>query len=162
MRTYGCSNLHDNYRMSGLSDDEINALHEALEDEYKAWATYDQVIEDFGPVRPFINIRESESRHIDALLQIFRDYRLTAPANTWVGKVPRYESVESACAAAVQGEIENAELYQRIISGSERTQILTVFRNLHDASQHRHLPAFRRCLRRNRHRQARDERGWVE
>ena len=29
---------------------EIEALHDALDDEYKAWATYDQVITDFGAV----------------------------------------------------------------------------------------------------------------
>ena len=92
--------------MSNLSKDEISALHDALDDEYKAWATYDQVIQDFGSIRPFINIRESESRYIDALLQIFRDYELIPPDNNWVGKVPRFESVKSACAAAVQGEIE--------------------------------------------------------
>ena len=35
---------------------EIDTLLEALDDEYMAWAIYDQVISDFGEVRPFINI----------------------------------------------------------------------------------------------------------
>jgi len=139
-----------------LSTSEINALHEALDDEYKAWATYDQVIQDFGPIRPFINIREAESRHIDALHRVYSDYGLMPPDNTWVGKVSRYDSVESACASAVQAEIENADLYERIMPSTERPQILSVFRNLHDASQQRHLPAFRRCLQRNRQRNSPD------
>jgi hypothetical protein len=38
--------------MAGPSDTEIAALHEALDDEYRAWATYDQVIADHGAVQP--------------------------------------------------------------------------------------------------------------
>jgi hypothetical protein len=132
-----------------LSTKEISALHEALDDEYKAWATYDQVIDDFGPIRPFINIRDAESRHIDALLQIFNDYDLTAPSNNWVGRVPRYEDVQAACAAGVEAEIENGELYGRIIESTAQPDILAVYSNLRDASQERHLPAFQRCLERS-------------
>lgn len=98
--------------MSCLSESEVNALKEALDDEFKALATYDRVIADFGPTRPFLNIRDSEARHIDTLLGVFRNYGLTPPKNSW-------------------------------------PDILTVFRSLHDASQQRHLPAFRRCLQRN-------------
>lgn len=132
--------------MQRLSQEEIGAIHEALEDEYKSWATYDLVIKDFGEVRPFINIRDAEARHIDALLEIFSDYGVTPPANTWIGKAPRYESIHSACAAAVEAEIENGELYERIMRSTQRTDILNVFRNLCDASQQRHLPAFQRCM----------------
>jgi hypothetical protein len=53
--------------MPVLNDTEVRALQEALDDEYRAWATYDQVIHDFGNERPFINIREAEARHIEAL-----------------------------------------------------------------------------------------------
>ncbi len=35
-----------------LSAQELEALGEALEDEYKSWATYNQVIEDFGSGKP--------------------------------------------------------------------------------------------------------------
>ncbi|MBI2226155.1 MAG: hypothetical protein HYU44_14665 [Betaproteobacteria bacterium] len=34
--------------MSTLAQAEIRALNEALDDEYRSWATYDQVIADFG------------------------------------------------------------------------------------------------------------------
>ena len=34
--------------MSNLIEIEIRALNEALDDEYRSWATYDQVIADFG------------------------------------------------------------------------------------------------------------------
>ena len=53
--------------MNNLTETEIRALNEALDDEYRAFATYDQVLADFGEVPPFSNIREAEGRHIEAL-----------------------------------------------------------------------------------------------
>jgi hypothetical protein len=138
----------DNQNMGRLSTIEVDALLEALDDEYKAWATYDGVIRDFGSIRPFINIRDAEGRHIDALLGVFHRYELTPPGNVWAGKAPHFDSVRSACAAAVQGEIENAALYERLLQSTDRPDILGVYRNLMDASQQRHLPAFQRCLNR--------------
>ena len=38
--------------MIELSSSEISALDDALNDEYQAWATYDQLIADFGDVMP--------------------------------------------------------------------------------------------------------------
>ena len=39
--------------MNSIPDDiKLRALQDALEDEYKAHTTYDQVIHDLGPVRP--------------------------------------------------------------------------------------------------------------
>ena len=57
--------------MNPLTEAEIHALNEALDDEYLAWATYDQVIADFGEMPPFSNIREAEARHIEALCTLF-------------------------------------------------------------------------------------------
>jgi len=136
--------------MTTLNRIETTALHEALDDEYHAWAIYDQVIHDFGLVRPFSNIRDAEARHIDALLAVFDKYDLTPPPNPWPGKVDRYPSMRDACAAAVEAEIANAALYERLMASTGRSDILAVFRNLRDASQERHLPAFRRCVERRR------------
>jgi len=135
-------------QINPLSALEIHALHEALEDEYRAWATYDQVIADFGDVRPFNNIRNAEARHIEALRVLFARYALPAPANTWPGRVARYASLQAACEAGVAGEIENGALYERLLASTQRPDILRVFRHLQDASQQRHLPAFRRCVER--------------
>lgn len=136
--------------MTTLNEIEAAALHEALNDEYHAWATYDQVIQDFGLVRPFSNIRNAEARHIGALLHLFERYGAAPPPNPWPGKVERYPSLCDACTAAVEAEIANATLYERLLASTERSDILIVFRNLRDASQERHLPAFRRCAERRR------------
>ncbi|WP_404355675.1 DUF2202 domain-containing protein [Methylotuvimicrobium sp. KM1] len=132
--------------MNRLTETEIAALNEALDDEYRALAIYDQVIADFGDVPPFSNIRDAESRHIEALSTLFSRYGLTIPENPWLGKVERYTSLQEACEAGVAAEIANAEIYERLIQATERPDILTVFRNLRDASQQRHLPAFQRCV----------------
>jgi len=134
--------------MSTLDESEISALHAALDDEYQAWATYDQVIRDFGLVRPFSNIRDAEARHIDALLGLFERYGVPVPTNPWPGRVERYPSLHEACVAAVAAEIANAALYQRLLASTTRPDILAVFGNLQEASQQRHLRAFQRCVER--------------
>jgi hypothetical protein len=134
--------------MGPLKDSEVRALEEALDDEYRAWATYDQVIADFGEVRPFSNIREAEARHIEALGVLYARYNLAVPQNPWPGKVTRYASLQEACAAGVAAEIENGALYERLLASTQRPDILTVYRNLQAASQERHLPAFQRCVER--------------
>ena len=130
-----------------LSPDEIEALREALEDEYQAWSTYDRVIRDFGEVRPFTNIREAEQRHIDALLDLFERYGLSAPDNTWPDRVARYGSLLEACEAGRDAEIANDAMYDRLMAKVSRPDIRDVFRNLRAASE-RHLQAFRRCVER--------------
>lgn len=131
--------------MDRLNTAEIEALRLALDDEYLAWTTYDQVLNDFGDVRPFANIVGAEARHIGALKRIFERYGVPIPPNPWPGRVPRYDTVHDACVAAVRAEIENGALYDRLIASTAKADILEVFRNLRDASQERHLPAFQRC-----------------
>ncbi len=131
--------------MNVLTSAEIEALKTALDDEYRAYATYDQIIADFGEVRPFSNIRDAEARHIAALCGLFTRYGLTVPENPWPGKVERYNSLNDACEAGVAAEIANSEIYDRLMQATQRPDILTVFGNLRDASQQNHLPAFRRC-----------------
>lgn len=77
--------------MNDLSEAEIHALNEALDDEYRAWATYDQVIADFG----------------------------------------------------------NGEMYDRLLKVIQHQNIVAVLCNLQEASQQRHLAAFRRCAQRS-------------
>ncbi|WP_291010671.1 hypothetical protein [Hydrogenophaga sp.] len=131
--------------MNELTPAEVQALHEALDDEYHSWTTYDQVITDFGELRPFANIRAAEARHIGALTGLFVRYGLPLPANTWPGRAPRYASMQAACEAAVAAEIANGEMYERLLTMTKRSDILNVLRNLQAASQQRHLPAFQRC-----------------
>lgn len=133
--------------MIELSENEIEVLTEALNDECRAWATYDQVIRDFGAMRPFTNIRDAEARHIEALHTLFIRNGLTVPENPWPGKVEHYASPQAACEAGIAAETANGEMYDRLLGATQRPEILTVLRNLQEVSQQRHLPAFQRCAR---------------
>lgn len=124
------------------------ALDEALDDEYKAMATYETAIAAFGPIRPFVNIVEAERRHANALLCLYETYGLEPHPNRWRGKIPRPTDVASACQAAVQAEVENAEMYDRLIASVTQEDVRAVFRALRAASQENHLSAFRRCVAR--------------
>ncbi|MGJ0452977.1 MAG: ferritin-like domain-containing protein [Methylocystis sp.] len=126
----------------------IEALSEALDDEYKARATYRKVIERFGPVRPFVNIVEAEDRHVAAFLAQFRRLGATPPEDTWAPRVKAPESVEQACTDAVQAEIENDAMYSRLLEQVTDAQAHSVMLRLQDASRNQHLPAFRRCVER--------------
>ncbi|MCC3305892.1 ferritin-like domain-containing protein [Sneathiella sp. HT1-7] len=132
-----------------MSEQLQKILDEALEDEYKARATYAAIIKAFGPVKPFVNIVESEGRHAAALLQQYQRLGLKPPHNSWAAhdtKVPA--TLREACEEAIAAEIENAEMYERLLKATEDATLHDVLSNLRDSSQTRHLPAFRRCLER--------------
>jgi hypothetical protein len=129
-----------------LSEAEVHGLLLALNDEYRAWAIYDQVLIDFGvDTRPFSNIRGSEAHHIDTLISLFVAYDITVPENLWIGNAPSFDSVPDACAAGVGAEIENAALYDELFTSTEREDIITVYEALQWASLDKHLPAFENC-----------------
>ncbi|MCB0377910.1 MAG: DUF2202 domain-containing protein [Bdellovibrionales bacterium] len=134
--------------MTSYAIDNPRALKMALDDEYKAFATYQQVLDDFGNVRPFTNIARAEQRHINALLPFFEKYDLEVPANEYLGQMESYPSVQAACQAGVDAEIANVELYDKIYSLTDDEELIAVFENLQAASQDKHLPAFQRCARR--------------
>jgi hypothetical protein len=56
--------------------------------------------------------------------------------------------VRDACVSAVQGEIDNVALYDKLLASTRRPDILAVYHALRAASLDRHLPAFQRCAQR--------------
>jgi hypothetical protein len=138
----GCSN---NLIDTSLSQEEIDGLNLALQDEYKAESTYQKVIDEFGEVNPFSNIIKAEQKHSSKLIELFEKYNLEIPQNQWYAKVPSFKSVQKACSVEVQAEIENIELYDKIFNSTQKEDILNVYTSLQRASQENHLPAFQRC-----------------
>ena len=128
-----------------LSASEVEALRMALDDEYRAWSVYEQVIADFGAVRPFTSIQRAEESHIRSLLTLFDRYELDAPVNEWLGQVPSYDTLAEACEAGVQAEIDNGALYDQLFEMVDNPDIIRVFNALQRASENRHLQAFERC-----------------
>jgi len=131
--------------MEPLTESDVQALNLALEDEYRALATYLSVIDAFGNVEPFANIAQAEQRHIDALINQFNKYGVPVPENTWLGNIDPFESVQQACQAGVEAEIANADLYTTLFSMTEKADLVRVFTNLSQASIESHLPEFESC-----------------
>lgn len=124
-------------------------LVEAINDEYKSRAMYRRVIEEFGEIRPFINIVEAEGRHIKALLPLFSKYAISVPEDDWNARIETPKSILEACEAAVVAEVENGEMYDRLLKLSEGySDIQHVLQQLQRASIENHLPAFQRCVER--------------
>jgi rubrerythrin len=127
----------------------LKALKEALEDEYHARATYRKVIARFGAMQPFVNIVEAEDRHVTALLRQFRRLGHPPPPDTWQDRVRAPASLAEACAEGVQAETENQALYARLLDQVQDGDVRRIMQRLQAASRDRHLPAFRRCVRRH-------------
>ena len=122
-----------------------DALNMALDDEYRARATYQSVLNQFGPVFPFVNIVQSEQRHITALLPLFQRYGLAPVPDRWSGQAFPFNSVVEACEAGIAAEISNYQMYDRFLEQIAEPDVRFVFSNLRNASAYHHLPAFRYC-----------------
>lgn len=146
---YSISEYYNESKISDLPNEdiselELSALEEALMDEYKAYNTYEKVLEEFGSVRPFSNIINSELQHINELKIIYEKYNLEIPENPKLD-VPDFDSVDDACVAGEEAEIANVAIYEKLFSQVDNEDIIIVFTALRNASQERHLPAFQRC-----------------
>jgi hypothetical protein len=51
------------------------------------------------------------------------------------------------CAAGAAAELANGAMYERLIAATRHPDMLRVLRNLQEASQQRHLPAFQRAAK---------------
>lgn len=120
----------------------------ALQDEYLAQARYDNILANFGYIRTFARIKESELRHISALLPLFERYQVPVPEDISQSFIITPENVKSAYAAGVQGEIENISMYEKFLTFDIPFDMRNVFTNLRNASLN-HLAAFERGLARS-------------
>jgi hypothetical protein len=136
-----------NYPAGDLSNDAKSALLTALDDEYKAQATYETIIAKLGNVRPFIMIIRAEEQHISSLKALFDKYGIDIPENPYTNKVTSPDTMVEACNAGVQAEIANASLYKNKLLPmvKDYEDITLVFNNLMNASQQKHLTAFQKC-----------------
>jgi hypothetical protein len=121
------------------------ALIEAINDEYKARATYQKVMDKFGSVQPFSNIIKAEATHVAELKPLFSKYGIEVPKDEWYDKVPEFNTLQEACSAAVQAEIDNVKMYDEFFKFVKEKDIIDVFKRLRAASQDKHLPAFQHC-----------------
>ncbi|WP_022701137.1 ferritin-like domain-containing protein [Oceanicaulis alexandrii] len=130
---------------------QISALAFALEDERKAYKTYGLILDRFAGQRPFVNIIEAENRHIEALLRLYHKFDLDVPTDRTKPDPSAFTaSLQDLCAIGVRSERDNVRLFDTVLipAAGDNHEIVEVFTRLRDASAHRHLPAFERCLER--------------
>lgn len=135
--------------MQSLDPASLEALKAVLEDERRAAAFYQAVLNVHSGQRPFVNVIEAEGRHQEALIQQFERFGLEVPVNPWAKNPMVFKgTLAAAVEQAIQAEEANVALYDRWMKVLKDQELRTVFERLRWASQERHLPAFRRHLAR--------------
>ena len=137
------------YGSTGALDDTSLTLADmltyAIQDEYLAYAEYDQILSDFGSVRPFTNIIRAESTHIEALLPLFTAYGITAPTDEGADRAVSVTALTDAFQAGVTAEVNNIAMYETFLDQNLPDNVRTVFESLMRASEN-HLRAFQNQL----------------
>ncbi len=113
------------------------------EGEYAAYAMYSAVIDEFGPVEPYLTIREAENRHINALIRQLSRYGINVPENPYLGKILAPKDLQTAAEAWAAGEIANVQLYDQLLLQTTDSNLIRVFSNLRASSNDQHLPLFK-------------------
>lgn len=116
----------------------------AIQDEYTAKAEYAAIIDAFnGVARPFTNIINAETRHIDELMPLFETYQVMVPANQAADQTTVPATLAEAFAIGVDAEEKNIAMYESFLKQDLPVDVRDVFENLRDGSLS-HLAAFQR------------------
>lgn len=121
-------------------------LRIAVYDEFKAYETYSKIIEKFGLVQPFVNIKEAEAVHYGALIRLMEKYQVEVPINNWYSKIEVQNTLIECCEMGVAGEINNIAMYNNLLLHTLEDDIKDVLFRLQAASFNNHLPTFRNCV----------------
>lgn len=121
-------------------------LRIAVYDEFKAYESYTKIIENFGYISPFVNIKEAEARHYSMLIPLLEKYEIEVPINNWANKIEVPNSYVEACELGVANEIKNIAMYENLLSYVQEDDIRDVLYRLQAASYNNHLPTFRNCV----------------
>jgi rubrerythrin len=125
-----------------LSNETTQFLTQAIQNEYRARALYQAVIDKFGQVLPFANIVRTESMHVAALNRLFTNHGLSVPVDTFAGKVEAPATLAEAFGLAIQTETDNAAMYDGFLKTVKEADVARVFTRLGTASSDMHLKAF--------------------
>ena len=117
----------------------------AIQDEYAARAEYEAILDSYGTVRPFSNILRAEETHIDALLPLFTEYGINAPADEGAARAALPDNLTSAYQTGVNAEVTNIAMYDLFLEQNLPADVRVVFESLMHASEN-HLRAFQNRL----------------
>ena len=142
----GCDSSPTNGGAQEVDPRVLEAMADAIQDEFRAEMIYERVLEEHGSIRPFYNIIHAEERHSEAIARLYQSRGLEVPGSRWSwDQIPSFPGMEEACQAGVAAEMENAEIYEEFFSLDLPFDVRRVFENNQAASLNNHLPAFQRC-----------------
>ncbi|MBI1281851.1 MAG: hypothetical protein GC179_27245 [Anaerolineaceae bacterium] len=128
-----------------LPQEVIDLMISGWMDEQHAYAVYQGVIDQFGRVKPFVNIQRAEVQHIAAWEFLFDRYGIVTPEIPVI-EVPQFASVSEACQLGAEAEVANFDLYDTMLTTFDPyPDIYQVALNLRNVSEYNHLPAFQQC-----------------
>ncbi|WP_186440418.1 MULTISPECIES: ferritin-like domain-containing protein [Planktothrix] len=130
---------------TALDSKTQQAMIDSINDEYRARALYNAVIQKLGSVRPFSNIVQSENNHVNLWVNLFAHYGMPVPNDTFSGHISVPDTLKEACQMGVETEIDNVKMYDNFLSFVTQPDLKAAFTQLRQISQERHLPAFERC-----------------
>lgn len=121
-------------------------LGQSLQHEYRTETIYQGVIDDLGPLAPFVNVLSAEQRHSLTIRQLFETRGMTPPPNSWTpAMVPHFTTVPLACRAAAAAERASIAMYGNMLLLDLPADVRQAFERVRLASLTNHLPAFERC-----------------
>lgn len=106
-----------------------------INDEYKARAEYQAIIDEFGAQTPFANLVRAETMHISALTRLFEAYELEVPSDNGSKYAVVPDSLEEAYAIGVKAEVDNIALYDKYLDEDLPVIVERVFTSLQNASE---------------------------
>lgn len=121
-------------------------LQIAVYDEFKAYEAYSKIIEKFGNINPFSNIKEAEAVHYSVLISLMQKYGVEVPINDWADKIDVPNTIIECCELGVASEIDNIAMYNHLLNYAQDSDIVDVLFRLQAASYNNHLPSFRACV----------------
>lgn len=116
----------------------------AIQDEYRAQAEYNAIMDKYGVQKPFSNIIRSEATHIDILLPLLKAYDVAVPKNDAANRVVVPESLEKSYAAGIEAEEKNIAMYESFLKEDLPDDVRVVMERLL-ANSKNHLAAFARA-----------------
>ena len=117
-------------------------MNYAIQDEYRARAKYELIIEEMDCGRPFTNIIKSEETHIALFKPLFEVRGVPVPGDDGAEHIVLPESIGAALEIGVQAEIANIAMYEKFLGQNLPEDLEEVFLRLKNASEN-HLRAFK-------------------
>lgn len=130
------------------ADPAAVAAWEALmgtEGEYAAAASYQVVLEAFGPdTEPYRTILEGEQVHIQALTRQLERHGVQVPENPYIGQIAPPSDLRETARAWAASEAANVMLYDTLmVAARSDSRLSQMFLTLRRTSEQEHLPMFR-------------------